>query len=52
MAENRVEVTLVCSVCGNENYISTKNKKNNPDRLQINKYCPHCHKKTLHKEKR
>jgi large subunit ribosomal protein L33 len=52
MAENRTEVTLVCSVCGCENYITTKNKKNDPDRLQMEKYCPKCRKKTLHKEKR
>lgn len=52
MAENRTEVTLVCTECKAENYITTKNKKNDPDRLSFNKYCPHCHKKTLHKEKR
>jgi len=52
MAENRVEVILVCSECGNENYVTTKNKKNNPERISLNKYCSHCNKKTAHKEKK
>ena len=27
-----------------------KNKKNDPDRLEMNKYCKFCRKHTLHKE--
>ena len=27
-----------------------KNKKNNPDRLEMNKYCRFCKKHTLHKD--
>ncbi|MCS4521621.1 50S ribosomal protein L33, partial [Clostridium botulinum] len=23
---------------------------NDPDRLEMNKYCPHCHKHAAHKE--
>ena len=45
----RVKVTLACEECKNRNYNTMKNKKNNPDRLQMNKYCQHCHKHTLHK---
>ncbi|MEG1169198.1 MAG: 50S ribosomal protein L33, partial [Erysipelotrichaceae bacterium] len=26
--------------------------RKNPERMQINKYCPRCNKKTLHKEKK
>ncbi|MBP3713155.1 MAG: 50S ribosomal protein L33 [Bacilli bacterium] len=52
MADSRNEITLVCTVCGNENYINSKNKKNVPNRIELQKYCPHCQKKTLHKEKR
>ncbi|MBR3639892.1 MAG: 50S ribosomal protein L33, partial [Clostridia bacterium] len=26
------------------------NKKNDPDRLELNKYCRFCRKHTLHKE--
>lgn len=29
----RVNVTLACTECGDRNYISTKNKRNNPEIL-------------------
>ncbi len=48
----RDRLTLKCSVCGEENYISTRNKKKNPDRMTVNKHCPRCNKKTEHKEKK
>ena len=46
----RVKVTLACSECKQRNYNTMKNKKNNPDRLEMNKYCRFCKKHTLHKE--
>ena len=46
----RVKITLVCSECKQRNYDSTKNKKNDPDRLEFKKYCKFCRKHTLHKE--
>lgn len=46
----RVKVTLACSECKQRNYDTTKNKKNDPDRLEMNKYCPFCRKHTPHKE--
>ena len=49
-AEMRVKITLVCSECKPRNYESKKNKKNDPDRLEMNKYCRFCRKHTLHKE--
>lgn len=45
-------ITLVCSECKNENYITRKNKKVHPDRLELSKYCPKCNKSTKHKEKK
>jgi len=48
----RVGFTLKCGVCGEENYISTKNKRNTPDRVEANKYCSRCRKSTAHKEKK
>ncbi|MDY2728396.1 MAG: 50S ribosomal protein L33 [Candidatus Onthovivens sp.] len=48
----RDSFTLKCTECGEENYITSKNKKNNPDRLEIKKYCPKCRKMTVHKEKK
>jgi len=46
----RVNITLACTECGERNYISTKNKRNNPDRLELKKYCPRDKKATLHRE--
>ena len=49
-AEMRVKVTLACTECKQRNYDTMKNKKNTPDRLEMNKYCRFCKKHTLHKE--
>ncbi len=46
----RVKITLVCQECKQRNYDTVKNKKNTPDRLEMNKYCRFCRKHTLHKE--
>ena len=45
----RVRVTLACTECKQRNY-TTKNKKNNPDRIELQKYCKFCKKHTTHKE--
>ena len=46
----RNKITLACTECHQRNYDNMKNKKNDPDRLEMNKYCPFCRKHTLHKE--
>ncbi len=46
----RVHVILACSECKNRNYITEKNKKNDPDRIELRKYCPKCKKHTVHRE--
>ncbi len=43
-------ITLACSECKERNYTSEKNKRNDPNRLEMNKYCSHCKKHTLHRE--
>lgn len=48
----RVGVTLACTECKRRNYISNKNKKNNPDRIELKKYCKFCRTSTVHKETR
>ena len=35
----RVKITLACTECKQRNYDTNKNKKNDPDRLEMNKYC-------------
>ena len=43
-------ITLACTECKQRNYQTNKNKKNDPDRIELNKYCKFCKKHTLHKE--
>ena len=50
--EARANVTLVCSECKEENYRVSKNKRNTPERLELNKYCSRCQKHTAHKEEK
>lgn len=46
----RVKITLACTECKQRNYHTTKNKKNDPDRLEMKKYCKFCKSHTTHKE--
>jgi large subunit ribosomal protein L33 len=53
---NRQQIILECTEHkasgqpGTSRYISQKNKKNTPDRLEIKKYNPILKKYTIHKE--
>lgn len=46
----RNKVILACTECKQRNYNTMKNKRNNPDRIELMKYCKFCNKETLHKE--
>jgi len=52
----RIQVILECTehkttgVAGTSRYITTKNKKNTPDRLEIKKFNPILKRVTVHKE--
>ena len=48
--ENRMIVTLACSECKERNYTTEKNRKNDPGRLELRKFCPRCRKHTTHRE--
>jgi large subunit ribosomal protein L33 len=48
----RVNVTLACTDCKQRNYITKKNKKNNPDRIEMKKFCKFCNSHTAHRETR
>lgn len=54
MAKNdvRPKITLACVDCKNRNYITRKNRRNNPDRVELNKFCAKCGKHTAHRETR
>ena len=53
---NRIQVIVECTehkesgMAGTSRYITTKNRKNTPDRLEIRKYNPVMKKVTLHRE--
>ncbi len=53
---NRQQVILECTeqkesgIPGMSRYITTKNRKNTPDRLERMKYNPFLKKQTLHRE--
>jgi len=54
--EARIQVILECTehktrgMPGTSRYITTKKKKNTPERLEIKKYNPILRKVTVHKE--
>ncbi|MCK4931413.1 MAG: 50S ribosomal protein L33 [Candidatus Aminicenantes bacterium] len=43
-------VTLQCTVCKRRNYTTTRNKKQQTEKIQLKKYCKFDRKHTLHKE--
>ena len=46
----RVNIILECTRTGDRNYITTKNPRNNPERIELMKYSPRLRKHTLHRE--
>ncbi|MFT4785707.1 MAG: large subunit ribosomal protein L33 [Cyclobacteriaceae bacterium] len=53
---NRIQVILECTehkttgVAGTSRYITTKNRKNTPERIEMKKYNSILRKHTVHKE--
>lgn len=53
---NRIQIILECTeqkkagVPGISRYVTEKNRKNTPDRLELKKYNPYLKKMTIHKE--
>ena len=62
MAKNkgtRILITLECTECrsnlnkrsaGVSRYLTQKNRRNNPERLELKKFCSNCNRHTVHKE--
>ena len=54
--DNRIQVIMECTehknsgMPGTSRYITTKNKKNNPERLELKKFNAILKKYTIHKE--
>ena len=49
---NRMVITLACTVCQERNYSTEKNRKNDPNRLELKKFCPRCREHQVHRETR
>ena len=47
---DRTLVTLACNECKERNYHTEKNKRSDPDRLVLRKYCPRDRRVTEHRE--
>jgi|LSQX01.2.fsa_nt_gb large subunit ribosomal protein L33 len=50
--ENREYIDMECTECKSHIIRTQKNKKNTPDRMELNKFCPKCRKSVLFKEKK
>jgi large subunit ribosomal protein L33 len=50
--EDRIIITLACTECRERNYTTVKNRRNDPDRLELNKFCQRCRQHRLHREVR
>lgn len=50
--EDRVVVDMACTECRNRNYHTTKNRRNDPDRMELRKFCPRCRTQRVHREAR
>ncbi|WP_313405644.1 50S ribosomal protein L33 [Aeromicrobium sp.] len=48
----RPKITLACTECKERNYITKKNRRNDPDRLEVKKYCARCNTHQAHRETR
>ncbi|MCY3544480.1 MAG: 50S ribosomal protein L33 [Chloroflexota bacterium] len=51
---NRIIINLSCVDCRERTYHSTKNRRNDPQRIELKKFCPHprCRTHKLHREVR
>lgn len=55
----RIYITLECTMCKENNflrssgvsrYLTSKNRRNNPEKISLSKYCRYCNSHTAHKE--
>lgn len=55
----RIFITLECTECrqnlekrsqGVSRYLSSKNRRNTSEKLELSKHCSYCNKHTIHKE--
>ena len=49
---DRDPITIVCRECSRYQYTTVKNRRNDPERLEVRKYCPSCRAHQAFREKR
>ena len=49
-SDARPFVTLACTECKERNYITTKNRANQRERLELKKHCRRCNRHRVHRE--
>ena len=50
--EVRLPIDMACPECRLRPYTTSKNKRNDPDRLELRKYCPRCRTHRVFREAR
>jgi len=50
--EDRTIIHLACVECRERTYTTTKNRRNDPERIELRKYCPRCRQHRVHRETR
>lgn len=45
-------INLACTECRERTYHTEKNRRNDPSRMELNKFCPRCRGRRLHREVR
>jgi large subunit ribosomal protein L33 len=50
--EDRLPIDMACPECRLRPYTTSKNKRNDPDRLELRKYCPRCRTHRVFREAR
>ena len=48
--EVRIPIYMACTNCQHRNYTTQQSKRNDPARMELNKFCNNCRKHTLHRE--
>jgi large subunit ribosomal protein L33 len=46
----REQITLACTECKERNYITKKDKRKHPDRMELRKFCSRCRTHKAHRE--
>ena len=45
-------ITMQCTDCRERNYATSKNRRNDTQRMELRKYCSHCRGHKVHREVR